>query len=230
MTSCSYNGLVSATDNAVKSGIPVLVDNVDVNSKLIKARVMRTNPQMARYMAMDLIREMKGKGKIIMLAGPSGASMPMQMTEAALKQFSWWPEIEVVAVEYTPSDMAMGMKAMEDLLVAHPDVNGVYAWGCLICPGAVRAIQGAGYSPGEIKVTSFNIDVGVEDLIKQGWVTSCVVTFHVDMARLSVKTLDKMIKGEEVPEMQYASNVVVNIDNIDKFDRAGITVPEGWIK
>src|SRR5690349_2292594 len=58
-------------------------------------------------------------------------------------------------------------QAMEDLLVAQPDVKGVFAFNQLVLQGAYQALQNAGKA-GQVKLVGFDLDPVSYQMVKDG--------------------------------------------------------------
>jgi ABC-type sugar transport system substrate-binding protein len=76
------------------------------------------------------------------------------------------PGIEVVASIAADWDQEKGLKAAEDILQAHPDVNAIVASNDLMALGAVQAVESAGKSDSVIVVGDDAIPSALEALRK----------------------------------------------------------------
>src|SRR5216683_1527591 len=92
--------------------------------------------------AKELFKAMGGKGKIVSILGPRGHSASIQRRaglEQAMKETSG---IELVGEENADWDRTKGLNVMQNLLVAHPDVTGVWSANDQMALGADEAVQG----------------------------------------------------------------------------------------
>ena len=67
-----------------------------------------------------------------------------------------------------------GRQAMEDLLVAEPDVKGVFAFNQLVLQGAYQALAQAGKA-GQVKLVGFDLDPVSYQMVKDGKIDGLVV-------------------------------------------------------
>src|SRR6202011_4622236 len=107
---------------------------------------------------------------------------------------SEFPEIQIVARQYGLSDRAKAMTAAENILTAHPDLNGVFASSEPSSVGAALALKSRGLS-GKVKFVAFDsTDSMIEDL-KGGTIDAMVVQDPFQMGFQSVKTLVDKLNG-----------------------------------
>lgn len=130
--------------------------------------------------------------------------------------------------KWSASDPAEGLKNMEDILQAHPDLKGVYCFGGLIQQGVVQALKARGKKPGEIAVSCQDIAKHQEQAMREGYVQALVPNTPVNMARDAMRLAVKMALGEKVPEMTWNRTVIVTPKNLDSYDFGGNNPPEGW--
>src|SRR5216683_341738 len=116
--------------------------------------------------AKELFKAMGGKGKIVSILGPRGHSASIQRRaglEQAMKETSG---IELVGEENADWDRTKGLNVMQNLLVAHPDVTGVWSANDQMALGAVAALRSAG-KIGQIPIVGVDgADEAVQGIIK----------------------------------------------------------------
>jgi len=77
--------------------------------------------------AQALVNELGGKGKIFLSRGVPGNSVDKRHTDGALSVFQKYPGIEVAAEYYSYWDDRTTQQETAKALVAHPDVDGIWA-------------------------------------------------------------------------------------------------------
>lgn len=232
----STKGMVDAVHKAVAAGIKVVVDNIDLDSDKVHNRVMKNSYELGALIGASLAEVIGYKGKVIMLPGPSGIEMVTSMAKGFEDYMSHYPQIKIVAKEFTKSNVQAAYQATEDLLKKHPDVKGIYPWATLIARGTVDAVKAAGRKPGEIKIVTHNLLVGIEKDIRDGWVHGAVLAEHVAMASEAVRNIVDVIEGRTpagIPyrggSLTYIQNYMAYKHNLDLIDRRGIEAPADWM-
>lgn len=72
---------------------------------------------------------MDGKGKIIVLNGIAGAATDSLRWGGAEEVFKNYPDIEVLGSANASWDYAQGKAAVESMLSAYPEIDGVWCTG-----------------------------------------------------------------------------------------------------
>ncbi len=146
-------GLVGVTKEAAKAHIPVIiVDSSIDDSAPVLTTIQSSNAENGRLIGDWLINQVKGRDlHIALLSGDQGNvvgearrdGVMQGILEAQLRQLGH-AGFTVVGQGWGAWTQEGGVKAMEDLLTAHPDINAVLAENDSMALGAMRAIQDAG--------------------------------------------------------------------------------------
>ncbi len=94
--------------------------------------------------ATELFKAMGGKGKIVSILGPRGHSASIQRRAGLEQAMKETPGIELVGEENADWDRTKGLNVMQNLLVAHPELTGVWSANDQMALGAVEALRSAG--------------------------------------------------------------------------------------
>src|SRR5207248_10767020 len=92
-----------------------------------------------------------------------------------------------------------GFNVFQNILQAHPDVNGLFACSDLMALGALEAIAAAGKS-GRIVVVGFDALPEARAAIKQGTMAATVAQFSARMGATAVEYANRLLHGEKIPE------------------------------
>lgn len=223
----SSTGMVPAYRKAAAAKIPVVVDNIPMRTK-VAVQIMKSDYEIGMLNGAGLVEAIGGKGKVAMLPGPPGADAAKWRYDGAIDYLHRFKGVKIVLTKWSASDPAEGLKNMEDILQAHPDLKGVYCFGGLIQQGVVQALKARGKKPGEIAVSCQDIAKHQEQAMREGYVQALVPNTPVNMARDAMRLAVKMALGEKVPEMTWNRTVIVTPKNLDSYDFGGNNPPEGW--
>lgn len=225
---CHSEAGVPVIEEAIRQGIKVVNDNQPCPAPSIHTTIMidffATGRAYAQWVALDS----KGKGKVLILPGPVGGDQNIRLLEGQLELFRRFPEIEILDIQYCESNVAAGLKLMEDLIQAHPDVEYITCFADQLTQGVIQALRAAGKKPGEIKVLGFNMSDQTKRLFEEGWISVLGLSRPVDMARQSMELAVKLVKGEKVPEMTWIYHDLFYRDMMDVIDLKPNSVPDGW--
>ncbi len=221
---------IPTIEAAIAAGIKVVNDDIIIqDSDKIAVRVSENSFEVGQQQAELIVDAIDGKGNVVMLKGPPGIDISTQREAGAKSVFEKHPDIKIVAEEYHQSNIVEASRLMEDFIQAYPDgIDAVYTFGSQSAVGVVSAIQAAGLQPGRIKVTTIDWEPALETMVNEGWAHGSVVCEPVNLARMAVASVVKLIKGETVEPRIYTGTQKVTKSEVATFDRSGIFTPEGW--
>ena len=99
------------------------------------------------------------------------------------------------------------------------DIDGVYAFDDGMALGVVSALQGAGYSAGDVKVVSCNQFGEGWDAMREGWISGSGKQSPIDDAILAIQTAVRVANGIEIPALQEIERAQITPANVDEFER-----------
>ncbi len=197
--------IVPAIVEANKAGIPVLIIDTRTDMPALKAAGGRIvtfigsdNVEGGRIAGRYMVKLLGGKGKVAILEGIPGA----ETSDARLKGFHEaivsHPGIEVVASQTANWERDQGYNVCQNILQAHPDVQGIFACNDLMALGAVQAIAAAG-KQGQVRVIGFDATEDGRKAIHEGTMAGSVAQHPEEMGRLAVENALDVIRGKPVP-------------------------------
>jgi ABC-type sugar transport system substrate-binding protein len=81
-----------------------------------------------------------------------------------------------------------------------------------------------------VVVTTMDLEVETERLMRDGWIQMTVVSQPVNMARLAVRRAVEAAQGEDIPPVTLTQESVITKDTLDAVDLSGQEVPDDWGK
>ena len=218
--------LVAVLDRAAQANIPVTVFDSGVDSDNYMSFLATNNYEGGQLAGRTLGRLLNGNGKVgVVLHAPgSGSTMDRERGfEDAMK--AEFPGIRIVAQQFGQSDRSKAMAAMENILTAHPDLDGVFASSEPSSMGAALALKSRGLN-GRVKLVAFDSsDVMIEDL-KGGVIDAMVVQDPFRMGHDAVKTLVDKLNGQTPPKKVDLSARVVTKADLEKEDVKLLLFPD----
>lgn len=139
----SPDAIAPIVERAYDSGIPVIVWGSEISTDQYTSKVISDDEFFGFAGGEQLVKDLGGKGKVIMLRGIAGNSTETARYEGAIRAFEG-TDIEIVAEEYGDWAFDQGKSITENLLAAHPQIDGVWSSGAAMTRGAIEAFQEAG--------------------------------------------------------------------------------------
>ena len=219
ITAASPTALAPVVEEATEAGIKVVsFDNVvDTDEQVATVGIDET--EFGRIGAEWLAEKLDGKGKIIVLNGIAGAATDSLRWGGAEEVFKNYPDIEVLGSANASWDYAQGKAAVESMLSAYPEIDGVWSQGGAMTQGAIDAFIAAGRdlvpmtsegNNGALKAWYENRDNGL----------SCIAPSNPTYTSAeALRTVIKALDGEDVPKNVVMDIETVTEDNLEDYYR-----------
>lgn len=225
-------GMVPAVNAATAAGVKVFVidSTLDPAANFVTL-VQSSNTQNGQLVGQWLADNTKGKDlKIALLSGDKGNEVGQErrlgvlagLLEGQLRN-EGRARFEVVGQGWGMWGHEGGLKAMEDLLVANPDINIVLGENDSMVLGAKKALEQAGKLDGVLLVAAADGQKEALQMIKDG---SYAVTGLNDPAIVAAKAVDlakEALDGKlpaDTPKITYTTPMAITKDNVDQYLKA----------
>ncbi len=188
--------------------------------------VATNNYEAGQMGARELARLIGGQGKVAMVMNTPGSASTMDRERAFDDVIQTeFPKIEIVARQFSMSDRSKAVAAAENILTAHPDLDGMFASSEPSSMGVALALKSRGLA-GKVKFVAFDAsDTIIEDL-KGGTIDAVVVQDPFRMGFEAVKTLVDKLNGVTPPKQIDLPARVIHKSDLDKPDVHDLLYPD----
>ena len=192
--------LVAPVKRAMRAGIPVSVFDSGLDVKGYVTFVATDNYGAGQTAGRKLAELIHGRGKVAELmqkpGGNSTGDRERGFEDTMAKEF---PAIHVAARQYGMGDPGKSRNAAEDILTAHPDLDGMFCSAEANSIGAVQALRARNLS-GKIRLITFDSsDIHVAAL-KDGTIDIMLVQDSYRIGYEAVRSLVMKLKGQAPPQ------------------------------
>ncbi len=217
--------LVGAVDRAAAVGIPLTVFDSGLDSENYMSFLATNNYEGGQMAGRTLARLLNGNGKVgmVMHAPGSGSTMDRERGfEEVIK--AEFPGIRIVAQQFGQSDRSKAMAATENILTAHPDLDGLFASSEPSSVGASLALKSRGLG-GKVHLVAFDSSDGMVEDLKAGVIAAMVVQDPYRMGHDAVKTIVDKLNGQTPPKRIDLSARVITKADLDKVEVQRLLFP-----
>ncbi len=220
----SSTAVVPALEAAMKAGITVVGDGVFPESdKVIKRG---EDSALAGYNTGKYLGDhLSEGGNVGLLLGPPGIDLIRLREQGVRAALANYPKLKVAKALNNLSDLVNSTKAAEDILQSTPDVRGFYTFNSVVAQAVANSLKAANKKPGEVLVTTIDMDPDLEKLINDGWVQETNVAGSVLLGRVVVDTVVQKLNGENVPMEAYLVPQEITRESMNSFDRSILYPP-----
>jgi ribose transport system substrate-binding protein len=192
--------LVGPVERATREGIPVTVFDSGLDTTNYLCYVGTDNVAAGRLGARTLAALIKNKGTIGMIMHAPGSQSTMDrekgFVDAIQKDF---PNIRIAAMQFGMSDRAKARAAAENILTAHPDLDGMFASSEPSSIGAALAVKARNLS-GKLKLVAFDTSDALLEDLRGGTIDAIVVQDPQGMGYEAVRTVVDKLNGKQPPK------------------------------
>lgn len=220
MVPADSTGIVPAIEEINAAGIPVINLNTKINNESGTANsetfVVADNTICGTLCAEELVRLAGEEGEAVILEGPSGGQVTIDLSNAAQAVFAKYPGIEVVDIQDAKFDRSTGFSTTQNLLQAHPNLKIIFSCNDEMALGAVEALKEAGKLD-QVFVGGIDGNKDALAAIKEGTMEVTVYKNFWLQAYTAVEAAAKFLDGQALEEKILVELEAVTPDNVDKF-------------
>jgi ribose transport system substrate-binding protein len=200
--------LVPVIESAARRGIPVAIFDSGAQTESYVSFVATDN-YFGGVTAARRMGEILNKVGSVAIVGvmPGSASTTQRedgFKDTIAKEFS---NIKIVAFQYGMSDRAKSLAVTEDILTAHPSLNGIFAPNESSSIGAVQAVKMRGLGA-KVKIVGFDSSTSLLSDLQEGVIDSLVVQNPFAMGYESVRALCEKMAGK-TPQRRFDTGVAL---------------------
>jgi ribose transport system substrate-binding protein len=211
-----HTALDASLDRAAREGIPVTVFDSGVDSTNYMTFVATNNFEAGQMAARKLAELLNDKGSIAMVLHVPGSFSTMErergFEETIAKEF---PRMHIEQKQYGMSDRSKAMAAAENILTAHPNLDGIFASTEPSSVGTALALKARGIT-GKLKFVAFDASEGMVEDLKGGTIDALVAQDPFRMGYEAVATLVDKLNGKTPPKRIDLSARVITKPDLDK--------------
>jgi ribose transport system substrate-binding protein len=219
MAAIDSDGMVPSVEKANGKGVPVVTFDTTVSGGKLLANVVPADYQGAFDATTLLANTIGGKGKVAITTCSITISTCRTVREGFLAALEKFPNIELVGQPLATPDRDKGFNAIKDILVAHPDLAGVYSTFDLDGLGAFQAGTAANH---KLVVVTRGCGYEVLNSIKDGGITGCDALYFQAMGYQAAKAIVDFYAGKTITTPVLIPADIVTKDNAAKW----LAIPE----
>jgi ribose transport system substrate-binding protein len=217
--------LAAPVAEAKAAGVPTVVIDSGLGGNAHVAFIATDNHAGGVLGGERLASLLGGKGRVIMLRFQQGSASTMAREAGCLEALGRFTGIEILSSDQYAGDTEKARTAGESLLVAHPDVDGVFCPNESTTHGFLRALEGLGRA-GKVKFVGFDGSAPLVRGLEQGHIDALVLQDPVAMGRRGVEVMVAHLRGRSVTPRETTDLVLASRDNRDDPRVASLLEPE----
>lgn len=208
--------LNASLDRAARENIPVVIFDSGVDSSNYVSFVATDNYSGGQMAARKLAQLLDGKGTVGIIGNAPGSASTIDresgFKDTMAKEF---PNVKIAAEQYGMSDAAKGLAVTENILTAHPEVNGLFASAEPSSVGAAQALKSRGLA-GKVKLVAFDSSEGLVADLSAGVIDALIAQDPFKIGYEGVKAVTEKLDGKSPAKKIDLSATVITKADLDK--------------
>lgn len=200
-------------DRIYKSGTPVILLSRKTFSDNYTTFISADNSEIARAAANHLAKQLKGKGRVVMLQGVSTSSTAKARAIGFRKALAKAPGIKIIAEPYANYLRGDAIREMEKIIARGEKFDAVYAHSDSMAVGARLAMKKAGIDPRKIIIIGIDYIAEARTAIRLGEQSASFT--YPTAGRQGAHAILGLIQGKPVKKLQRISFIKVTRRNVD---------------
>ncbi len=213
----SFQGCEAAVEAADRAGIPIMtVNTLVVNQAKCTTFVGSDAVESGRLEMEYAVRELNGRGNIVILHGQNGHDAEIGRRKGAQEVLDSFPQIKILYEQSGNWSTAEGEAIIENLLQLNKPVDAVVSQNDEMALGAIKALENAKRLD---RVLVFGIDAIPEALkaMKSGMMKGTVFQDAKGQGTGAINAAYKIVQKEKVDKTIYIPYVLVTKENLDQY-------------
>lgn len=206
--------LVGVVERADDRKVPVIIFDSGLDTQRFVSQVATDNYKAGQMAGERMGKILDGKGKVVIVGVKPGAAS----TEAREKGFAdaiqqKFPNIQILDKRFGMAIVAQSMTVAENMLTAHPDLDGIFASNESGTIGAAQALRDR---RGKVKLVGFDWSPTLLNDLQSGLVDSLVIQDPFQMGYQAVSTAVKHLDGQPVVKIVDMAPRLIDRDNVNQ--------------
>jgi simple sugar transport system substrate-binding protein len=212
ISSVSTDALAPLIDRVLAAGIPVVTFNTDNPDSKRLAFAGQDLVQSGRESGTLMAKVLNGKGKVIITTIDAAAQWSIDRENGAREALKKEAGIEVVQTLNTGTDPQKIYSAIENAMLANPDIDGILSLECCSTPAAGTWVE-RNKASDKVKVVGFDLLDQTVQLVESGNIQATIDQAPERQGFEAVNLIVKFVKGETIDNLDTGVGIYTK-DNI----------------
>nr|WP_315025238.1 sugar ABC transporter substrate-binding protein [uncultured Aminipila sp.] len=204
-------------EQIVDAGIIAITTNARIDNIKGASSVDADPYVQAKVNAEAAIKQVPQNGRVVVLKGPSGNFHADKRLKAWKEVFfAARPDVKIVGEDFANWNKDEAMQLMEDWVTSQGKIDAIISMNDNMAAGALEVVKD---NPDYANILSYGVDGTAEAclLIEQGKMTSTCLQSAIDLAKLNMETVHKLLTGEETQIDTDIDAPLITKDNASEY-------------
>jgi len=212
----SLEAVDPAIEQAMADGVPVIIQERDVTTEEFVSHINIRTYDIGTIQAEAAAEMLGGEGQVVLLEGAAGTGPAEEARRGHEEVLAEYPDIEILATEYTGWSRDEGKTIMENWLQAYDRIDAVIADSGIQQQGAYEAVAEAGRLD-EVQVwTGDSLQAWIRQVDSES-IPAVIVNRPLTFGALAVDACAAALSGIPVPKNWYDPVEALDTANLEQY-------------
>lgn len=212
------NAMYAPLNQAVQAGIPVITVDTTINkSSILTSKITSDNSQGGAAAADALAKMIGDKGDVAIINTVPGVSTTDARQNAFEKEIKQkYPNIHIVAAEYSNDQQNTAASQVQNILLSHPNLKGVFATNVVNAAGVAAGLK-AEHAQDKVKLIAYDAEPEEVTDLKNGTIQALVVQKPYLEGQMAVDYAYDYLTGQKskIQKSVVLPNVIATQQNVN---------------
>ena len=191
---------VSLLKKAQAAKIPVVAFDSGVDSDIVITTAQTDSKAAAALAADKMAEKIGGEGEVAVIGHDHTSTTGTGRRDGFVNQIkAKYPKIKVVDIQYGGGDHLKSAEIAKTLLIAHPNLKGIFGTNEGSAIGAGKGVKKSKKSG--VVIIGFDSGKAQKDMIQDGTIAGAITQNPVGIGYKTVEAAVKALKGEKLPKV-----------------------------
>lgn len=197
---CDSKSIGTSVAAANQAGIPVFTVDIAclAEGAEVLSHIASDNISGGQLAAVALAEALHNTGEIAIIDHPEVESV-IQRVKGFEEELEKYPDIKIVSKLSGHGVKDQAFRTAEDILQAHPELDGIFGINDDSALGALAAVEKAGKA-GKIVIVGFDAVPEARAAINEGKIYADVIQRPLVIGKTAIETITQYISGKEIPQ------------------------------
>jgi ribose transport system substrate-binding protein len=208
--------MIAPVRRYVSKRIPVIAVDTTINTTKLLLSQITDNSRAGGALAADALgKALNGQGEVAVLRTNPGVSVSDARHDGFVARLkSKYPNIKVVGDEYSKNDPTTAQTVTQSLLLAHPNIDGIFGVNGNTVIGVAKGVTAAA-KKGKVRVAGYDANPAEIDLLRSADISFLVVQKPALEGKLAVDYAVAHLKGKKVKKFSLTPDIVATTSNMN---------------
>lgn len=229
-SACDFDKSVKAAERVIDAGIPVISIDSPINSSK-ELMMIGTDNILAGVQAGEKLAELTDyKGKVGIINFEEGSANGMQRERGCLDAILKYPNMEVVDIRYTLSNIENPKLNTIDMLKENPEINAIATFNEWTTLGVGEALKEMDIDKDKIAVIGFDNNLKSIEQLERGIFDGLIVQNPFAMGYIGIQQAIEYKKNKQHEDFIDTGTKVITAENMYNIENQKLLFPFSNVK